>query len=528
MADSSSTDPDLDAAFGGTPHAAAPSPAYVSTDPDINSVLFQDEQKKLDEAKGPSWKDRAIGAGDILATGALNIPNAIMGSAHDVYSRIAHGESNHSAPLEARLGPSGAALVNEIKESDVGKGVSKAVSSADQALGRFSPTLQDIAHHTADVGGDVLNLAPVAGGVGGAVKGFAGLADSAASAGISATGREGAVTLLKKEGIPLSVAQESGGKLAQHVERASAMTGDRAADFSQQQGAALNKAVLKRAGVTDPNITAATPEVMSGARDRITDTMNDVAARNSIPLDDTLLEHLSEMQHEAPKLLPKDAADTLNANIDDIVSHAASNGGNLDGTYYQKLNTRLGKLSSDPRLAPLVDDLKEHVNDTMERHADPKDVQDLQQARREYRVLKQIEPAVDPVTGNISANKLMNSINVKRNRNQSLYGKGDQSLVSLARAAKMVLPDQLGNSGTAERMLPAQGAIETLGSGEPVKAAAKLLTGTLGLNAAGRIMRGVPRTPSGAIRGAIPGVTKGLPGPLLGATGAPLEADQKQ
>lgn len=526
MADSSnSTDPDLDAAFGGKPNPAAPQAAYASTDPDLDAVVFQDEQKKLDEAKGPTFADRAKGAGDIVATGLLNIPHAVMGSAHDIYSRIAHGESNHSAPLEAHLGPSGAALVGEIKNSDIGKGISKAINSADTALGNFSPTLQDVAHNALDVGGDVLNLAPVGFGATGAVRGFSGLADSAVSSGLSATGREGAVSLLKREGIPLSVAQESGSKLAQHVERASAMTGDRAAEFGQQQAEALNKAVLKRAGVTDA--TAASPEVMSAAKDRITDKMNDIAARNPIPLDDTLLTHLSEMQHDAPKLLPKEAADTLNANIDDIVSHAASNGGNLDGTYYQKLNTRLGKMSSDPKLAPVIQDLREHVTDAMERHADPKDVADLQQSRQQYRVLKQIEPAIDPVTGNISANKLMNSINVKANRNQSLYGRGDQSLVSLARAAKRVLPDQLGNSGTAERMLPAQGAIETLGSGEPVKAAVKAVAGTVLLNRAGAVMRGTPGTAAGAARGFIPGVKKGLPLPALGATGAPLETDQQ-
>jgi hypothetical protein len=528
MADSSSsTDPDVSAAFGGLAHPAPLSTAVTSTDPDVNAVTFQDEQKKLDASKGPSWKDRALGAGDIAATAVLNIPHAIMGSAHDIYSRITTGEPNHSAPLEAKLGPSGTALVNEVKNSAFGGGVSGALESTDETLGKVSPTLQDVAHNTLDVGGDALNLAPLGAGALGAVKGVAGLAESAAGAGLSATGREGAVSLLKSEGIPLSVAQESGSKLAQHVERASAMTGDRAAEFSQQQAEALNKAVLKRAGVTDANATAATPDVMSAAKDRITGKMNDIAARNPIPLDDTLLSHLAEMQQEAPKMLPQDAANTLNHNIDDIVSHAAANDGKLDGTYYQKLNTRLGKLSSDPRLAPVMQELKEHVNDAMERSASAQDVQDLQQARQQYRVLKQIEPAIDPVTGNISANKLMNSINVKANRNQSLYGRGDQSLVSLARAAKMVLPDQLGNSGTAERLLPAQGAIETLGSGKPVEAASKLLAGTLGLNAAGRVMRGVPGTPSGAIRGFIPGVVKGLPGPALGPSGVPLSTDQK-
>src|SRR5271170_5615195 len=213
MADSSSTDPDLDAAFGGTPNAAPPSTVFASTDPDVNSVTFQDEQKKQDKAKGPTWEDRALGAGDIAATGLLNIPHAVMGSAHDLYSRIVNGTPDHSAPLEAKLGPSGTALVNEIKNSDIGKGVSKTVTSADQALGNFSPTLQDVVHNAVDVGGDVLNLAPVGAGAAGAARGFSGLADSALSAGANTAGRAGSVALLKSEGIPLSVAQESGSKL---------------------------------------------------------------------------------------------------------------------------------------------------------------------------------------------------------------------------------------------------------------------------------------------------------------------------
>src|ERR1700690_1791030 len=112
MADSSSTDPDVAAAFGGAPHAAAPTAGFLLTDPDVNAVVFQDEQKKIDEAKGPSWKDRAAGAGDIVATGLLNIPHAIMGAGHDIYSRIASGTPNTSAPLEAHLGPSGTRLAS--------------------------------------------------------------------------------------------------------------------------------------------------------------------------------------------------------------------------------------------------------------------------------------------------------------------------------------------------------------------------------------------------------------------------------
>ena len=79
-------------------------------------------------------------------------------------------------------------------------------------------------------------------------------------------------------------------------------------------------------------------------------------------------------------------------------------------------------------------------------------------ARKQYRALKQIEPAID-ARGDISPLKLINSMMQKKNRNQALYGAGDQSLMDLARAAKTVLPDSLGNSGTAERLLGPLGRV---------------------------------------------------------------------
>ena len=117
-----------------------------------------------------------------------------------------------------------------------------------------------------------------------------------------------------------------------------------------------------------------------------------------------------------------------------------------------------------------------------------------------------------------SVPKLINSLSSKANRSQALYGNGDQQLMNLARAAKQVIPDTLGNSGTAERALPAAGVMETLASGEPIRAGLKLAAGTLGGNAAGRanhrsqgvvgswLARGIPY-----VRNATPAIESVLP-----------------
>lgn len=342
---------------------------------------------------------------------------------------------------------------------------------------------------------------PVATGESRTVNAAMGAAGGAAGAGVGklasgalggfggAGGKQAAVDVLKSEGIPLSVAQQTGAKGAQAIERASAMTSDAPAEFAQQQNEAFNRAVLKRIGVNDPGVTAATPDVLGPARARIGGVMNDVADRTNVNVDDQLLGDLANVEHTATRQLPASDVGPIKTNLNDILENAANNGGALDGKFYQKLNSNLGALSKNPAVAPIAGDLQDAVNDALQRSADPTDIAALTTARQQYRVLKQIEPAVDPATGNISIPKLMNSLAAKPNRSQALYGNGDQSLMNLARAAKQVIPDTLGNSGTAERALPAMTALETLGSGEPVKAGIKAGAGVLGLNAAGKAMR---------------------------------------
>lgn len=306
-------------------------------------------------------------------------------------------------------------------------------------------------------------------------------------------GREGAVETLLGEGVPLSVAQRTGSKLAQHIERASAMTGDEAGEFAATQAQAFNRAVLRRVGVTDPEVTAATPEVLSGAKTAITDVMNAIAERNNVKLDEPLLAGLSDIKDQLARTLPESDSKPILTNIADIESNAAANGGLLDGKFVQKLRSNLSFLEKNPATSPVAGDFKDVIDDALTRTAtengNAADVAALGQARRQYRALKQIEPAVNASTGDISPLALMRSMSLKSNRAQALYGVGDQSLMDLARAGKQVLPDSLGNSGTAERLLPAVSAIETLASGNPVQAGAKLAAGKLGISALGSALR---------------------------------------
>jgi hypothetical protein len=299
-------------------------------------------------------------------------------------------------------------------------------------------------------------------------------------------GRQAAVDTLTAEGIPLSVAQKTAAKGAQTIERASGMISDAQNDFMAQQAPAFNKAVLKRVGVTDPEVTAATPDVLKAAKGKITGVMNDVA-KNGVSVDDEMLHGLGGVEEDAARLLPESDMGPVQAHLNDILSNAAKNNGSLDGTAYQKIRSSLGDLSADPRYAPIAHNMQDVLDDALTRSS-PEDAARLATARQQYRALKQIEPAVDS-NGNVSVPKLMTSLMNKSNRNQSLYGNGDQSLVTLAKAARQIIPDTLGNSGTPERMIGPLTVMETARSGEPWKAALKAAGAIYGGGVLGRGMR---------------------------------------
>jgi hypothetical protein len=330
------------------------------------------------------------------------------------------------------------------------------------------------------------------GGLGGAAGAAAGKVLGGVLGGFGGAGdRQAAVDLLESEGVPVSVAQATQAKLAQSIERASAMTSDDPAEFAATQGAAFNRAVLQRIGVTDPKVMAATPEVLGPAKTAITDVMDDVASRTRPRVDNTLLNDLSLVEQSASRQLPTSDIGPITQNISDILENASQNNGYLDGKFVQKLNSNLGALSRNPSTAPIASDMQEAVHNAVARYAAPDDAAAFSQAQKQFRALKQIEPAIDPATGNISVPKLMTSLNSKGygGRNQTLYGRGDQSLIDLARAAKQVIPEKIGNSFTPERALPALTALEVAASGEPVKAAIKAGSGVFGLNAAGSALR---------------------------------------
>ena len=291
------------------------------------------------------------------------------------------------------------------------------------------------------------------------------------------TAGQHAVDVLKQAGIPLDLAQSTGNRIAQTIKNVVAdnpIIGHSV--FPEEQGKSFNRAVLKKMGVTDPSVTAADPDTMQAGRTAITDTMNDVAARNPIKYDNGLESDLADIEKNASgQLSPNDLA-PVKQHLNNIVQAAADNNGEIPGAVYQKMRSQLGSLSKDPRYAPVVGDIQESLDDAFQRSTSPEDQQTLATARRQYRAMKQIEGAINPDTGDISPGRLLSQINTKANRNQSLYGQGDQSLVELAKAGKSTLAPVNPNSGTARRLAgmagvgAAAGGVDEILHGDPTEA----------------------------------------------------------
>jgi len=333
--------------------------------------------------------------------------------------------------------------------------------------------------------------------------------------------RQASVNTLRAEGIPISVAQQTNAKEAQHIERASGAMTNAQHEFEAAQQPAFNRAIMRRIGWNskDPMTGADVLNAIPMARQAIKDTMNRVADNNDVAFDNTLLSELAQHEWDAGRMLAHSDMGAIHTNMNDILEAAVKGNGSISGRTFQKIYSNLGELSKNAAQAPIAGRMRESLRQALLRSASPQDAADYAEALRQYRALKQIAPAVDDATGNISVLKLIRELGNKNNENQALYGKGDQSLINVARAAAHILPDRLGNSGTPERMFGPLTVMEVAQSGKVPTALMKAAVTLYGGAALGRAMR------NQGIAGKI--MANGVPGvrnvaPVVARTAAPL------
>ena len=284
-----------------------------------------------------------------------------------------------------------------------------------------------------------------------------------------------AVNTLREAGIPLDAAQATGSQLLARVKAAlsdNPITVGAQSEFSNVQKQAYNKAIAKTMG---ENVDAITPEVISNAQSRIGKVYEDVLQHVSInpTLSDksknvnSLFYNLNDIKNEASKVLTDEGQlKSLTANIDDVISAAQKNNGEISGPQYKNIKKILDKITmgTDPAKADLRNytrEIRDSLNEALTVSADKAGrtdlVDKLKGANKEWGNMRKIEDvAIKSEYGDISPSKMYNSLTTKGKR-YSFY-QDDPQLAKLASAGKIVLPEKTPNSGTVAR-LAAQGAL---------------------------------------------------------------------
>jgi hypothetical protein len=338
-------------------------------------------------------------------------------------------------------GVAGAAATGQLGTQEGVQNIQQATAEG-QAKGTYPPTTPT-GQEYAENAGDVLNAAlPVFGHMGeiGAVHagaapaaqavgdvaraGGAAVADTAAAAGRAVAKGAGKVVGVDPELVkvaqiaqelpyPIKVApdQLTTGKFTKLVGQTS-----REVPLSGSSTDANAEAFTRNAiALINPDETARrlTGVTYDDAMNRSGQGIGDIAAKTPVPLEDinaqleTLRDHVNA-KHSDETTKP------INAYIDELQAKADDNG-MIDGTALKNINSEIGERArqeADKPLGGQLNDLQSIIQDGVEKNiADPAEVQQLRDYRRQYAYGKILEPIVaKTVTGLVSPASLMGAV----------------------------------------------------------------------------------------------------------------------
>jgi Cell Wall Hydrolase len=337
------------------------------------------ENAAFEAAKGNRWAPdigRAAGqiagtapflgaGGSVLAAAGRGAPIVNMLAARPVLSSIARG---------AGAGGAINALTSAASDAPLGEQIQSGVTAG--AL-----------------------LGPVGYGVGKAANKLLGAGVDRETASLATTARD-------KFGIPIRADQISANpmvRFAGSVMQRLPFTG--LGEHVAEQQTAFNRAVANEFGETADKITR---PVIQRAKDRIGDVFDDVAARTGrIAIDHPFVADMVRIVQDARSVLGKDAA-PIEAQVRRISDRINYGTNSLDAESYQSLTRKDTPLdramkSADPNVRHYAGQLREALDDAMQRSAPSEAVADLKEARYQWAVMKAVEPlAKKAPTGDIS------------------------------------------------------------------------------------------------------------------------------
>lgn len=346
--------------------------------------------------------------------------------------------------------------------------------------------------------------------------------------------QQAAVDKLQEHGIRVSAAQSGRGGKERMLGSLSrgADTAFGTSDFHENQLGDFTREVLK---IADIDAKRATPDAMNKLRQLNIDEY--AALHNEAPtiLDSKLTDQLLDIKARAAATMGpnSDGAAVISKQIDNLIAkgqlspeaQAAADAQTglmlpkadrpvdrvIPGAAAEATRADLGKLSLGDNgvLKDFAGEMKNVLDDAFTRHATPDQAARMTRVRRRYARQKQIEDAAaGSADGLISPLKLKQVLATKRNRSEYVYGKHDQDLAELTRAAAQVIPERLGNSGTASREMDVAKLFALVTNPVPTLLIGGGLLGARKLNEA-------PRGPTTRKAPASPGPR---PDPKIGAT----------
>lgn len=285
---------------------------------------------------------------------------------------------------------------------------------------------------------------------------------------------------LKAEGIDTTAGQKVGNSALRYQEDAASRT----SKIAETQNEQFTAAALKRIG---ENANRADPETMARAYNRIGGMFDDLAARNQVVADKTLLDDVTDAVSQYSRLTNKSTESPIVKSALKRVEDAFNSGKPLAGAEYQTLRSDLGVVTrgGDSTLVQaakkIVEALDGGLGRTLQAAGNTDDLALYSTARQQYRDFLAIEKAVsmageNSALGIISPARLRSAVSQVGGRRGYVTGQSD--LGNLSRDGTIAM-SALPNSGTQPRL--AANAIAAL-SGAPAGGAAGMLTYALTQN----------------------------------------------
>lgn len=350
--------------------------------------------------------------------------------------------------------------------------------------------------------------------------------------------REGNVSRLEREGIPVSPGQRSGAPLTQTMESVMkylpASMGQ-SAKFTDLQQRAYTRALLKRAGIDSDT---ATQETFRAGQQRFNQAYSDLEANTVLMGGSAKLKNdLDNIANEYGKGFSKQMNRTFKSMRDDLMNWA--NGTPKQGQTFQRMQEELSAEISraarsdapgSERYKQALVGLRGALFDLMEQNTPPAIAKEWRRVNREYAIFKTLEESMlDPsqVTINTAFINPRVVARVEKTQMPESWTRGDpdvDSFSNLVKAGAGIIPDPVPNSGTAQRMFaqdlltggrgmfthpsgPLAGAAQGL-SGLGAQAAASAAEPVLGIAVPNLTSRFWYRQPDTSVMRSVPAATE--------------------